>query len=65
MARKPAADHPPLPSAGLLASRPCPAPPPSGPGADEFLAAIEELANQRAVGIRPQMLGGRGGVALP
>ncbi len=64
MARKPAADHPPLPSVDYS----FPAMPRAAAdraGADEFLAAIEELANQRAVGIRPQMLGGRGGVALP
>jgi alkanesulfonate monooxygenase SsuD/methylene tetrahydromethanopterin reductase-like flavin-dependent oxidoreductase (luciferase family) len=64
MARKPAADHPALPSVDYS----FPAMPRAAAdraGADEFLAAIEELANQRAVGIRPQMLGGRGGVALP
>ena len=64
MARKPAADHPALPSPDYS----FPAMPRAAAdraGADEFRAAIEELANQRAVGIRPQMLGGRGGVALP
>jgi len=64
MARKPTDDHPPLPSADYN----FPAMPRAAAdraGADEFLAAIEELANQRAVGVRPPMLGGRGGVALP
>ena len=64
MARKPAPDHPALPSPDYS----FPAMPRAAAdraGADEFLAAIEELANQRAVGIRPPMLGGRGGVALP
>jgi alkanesulfonate monooxygenase SsuD/methylene tetrahydromethanopterin reductase-like flavin-dependent oxidoreductase (luciferase family) len=64
MARKPTEDHPALPSPDYN----FPAMPRAAAdraGADEFLAAIEELANQRAVGIRPNMLGGRGGVALP
>jgi alkanesulfonate monooxygenase SsuD/methylene tetrahydromethanopterin reductase-like flavin-dependent oxidoreductase (luciferase family) len=64
MARKPSEDHPALPSPDYS----FPALPRAAAdraGADEFLAAIEELANQRAVGVRPQMLGGRGGVALP
>jgi alkanesulfonate monooxygenase SsuD/methylene tetrahydromethanopterin reductase-like flavin-dependent oxidoreductase (luciferase family) len=64
MARKPADDHPPLPSPEYS----FPALPRAAAdraGADEFLAAIEELANQRAIGNRPPMLGGPGGVALP
>jgi alkanesulfonate monooxygenase SsuD/methylene tetrahydromethanopterin reductase-like flavin-dependent oxidoreductase (luciferase family) len=64
MARKPSQDHPALASPDYN----FPAMPRAAAdraGADEFLAAIEELANQRAVGIRAPMLGGRGGVALP
>jgi alkanesulfonate monooxygenase SsuD/methylene tetrahydromethanopterin reductase-like flavin-dependent oxidoreductase (luciferase family) len=64
MARKPAEDHPPLPSPDY--SFPAlPLAAADRAGADQFLAAIEELANQRAIGIRTPIIGGRGGVALP
>jgi alkanesulfonate monooxygenase SsuD/methylene tetrahydromethanopterin reductase-like flavin-dependent oxidoreductase (luciferase family) len=67
MARKPESDHPPLPSpdysfpamARAAAER---------AGADEFLAAMEEFATQRALGTgprRPAPLGGPGGAVLP
>jgi len=67
MARKPESDHPPLPSAGYsfpaiargAAER---------AGADEFLAYMEEFANERALGIAPPRgtrIGGEGGAVLP
>jgi len=67
MARKPEADHPPLPSpdysfpamARAAAER---------VGADEFLAAMDEFATQRATGTAPRAgtpFGGRGGAVLP
>ena len=67
MARKPEADHPPLPSpdysfpamARAAAER---------VGADEFLAAMDEFATQRATGTAPRPgtpFGGRGGAVLP
>ncbi len=67
MARKPATDHPPLPSPDYS----FPAIPRAAAeraGADEFLEGIEEFANQRALGTAPRRgspLAGRGGAALP
>jgi hypothetical protein len=53
MARKPESDHPPLPAPDYS----FPAIPRGAAeraGADEFLAAMEELASQRALGIAPR-----------
>jgi alkanesulfonate monooxygenase SsuD/methylene tetrahydromethanopterin reductase-like flavin-dependent oxidoreductase (luciferase family) len=66
MARKPAADHPPLPSPDYS----FPAIPRAAAdrsGADEFLALMEEYANQRAIGspARRRGPGREGGVVLP
>ncbi|MGH9047516.1 MAG: LLM class flavin-dependent oxidoreductase, partial [Acidimicrobiales bacterium] len=67
MARKPAEDHPPLPSSDYS----FPATPREAAeraGADEFLAYMEEFANQRALGIAPPRgtrVGGKGGSVLP
>jgi hypothetical protein len=60
MARKPASDHPPLPHPDYS----FPAMPRAAAdrsGTDEFLAYMEELANQRAIGARPALGGGPGG----
>ncbi len=66
MARKPASDHPPLPSPDYS----FPAIPRAAAdrsGADEFLSLMEEYANQRAVGNAPRRLtpGREGGAVLP
>ncbi len=67
MARKPETDHPPLPSPDYS----FPAMPRAAAdrsGADEFLALMEQYANQRAIGAGPprgQRLGRPGGVVLP
>lgn len=60
MQRKPEGDHPPLPSPDYS----FPAMPRAAAdrnGSDEFLAYMEELANQRAIGARPVMGGQPGG----
>jgi len=67
MARKPESDHPPLPSPDYTFPA-IPRATAERAGADEFLAAMEELASQRALGIAPRRgapLGGPGGLVLP
>jgi alkanesulfonate monooxygenase SsuD/methylene tetrahydromethanopterin reductase-like flavin-dependent oxidoreductase (luciferase family) len=65
MARKPADDHPALPSPDYS----FPAIPRAAAersGADGFLAYMEEFASQRALGIAPRRgVGGEGGAVLP